>query len=107
MTVAVARVLRIFLDDVAAPRYGYDLMRHTGFASGKLYPILARLERAGWLVREREDVEATVQGRPVRYFYRLNPSGLEEVRYQMAELSRQLQPSDGPAAALRPEGGLT
>jgi hypothetical protein len=43
MTLAVAAVLRVFLDDPDAPRYGYELMRRTGFPSGKLYPILARL----------------------------------------------------------------
>jgi PadR family transcriptional regulator, regulatory protein PadR len=53
VTVATARVLRAFLADASRPRYGYDLMRETGYASGKLYPILARLTRAGWLERAR------------------------------------------------------
>ena len=57
ITVAVARVLREFLVDAARPRYGYDLMRSTGFPSGKLYPILARLQHAGWLVRSAEQVD--------------------------------------------------
>ena len=54
MTIAVARVLREFLADVGEPRYGYELMQSTEFPSGKLYPILARLQHAGWLCRERE-----------------------------------------------------
>ena len=71
ITVAVARVLREFLDDVSKPRYGYELMQVTGYASGKLYPILSRLAAAGRLIREREDVEFSRAGRPVRYTYRL------------------------------------
>ncbi len=46
MTRAVAALLRIFLGNESEARYGYDLMKETGFASGKLYPILARLEAA-------------------------------------------------------------
>jgi PadR family transcriptional regulator, regulatory protein PadR len=64
MTIAVATVLRIFLNDVSEPRYGYELMRLTGFPSGKLYPILARLQRAGWLIREQEQIDPGAPGRP-------------------------------------------
>ena len=45
VTVAVARVLREFVADASEPRYGYELMQLTGFPSGKLYPILARLQQ--------------------------------------------------------------
>jgi PadR family transcriptional regulator len=55
VTVAVARVLREFVADASEPRYGYELMQLTGFPSGKLYPILTRLQQAGWVSRERED----------------------------------------------------
>jgi hypothetical protein len=49
VTVAVARVLREFLSEPSADRYGYELMRATSFPSGKLYPILTKLVRIGWL----------------------------------------------------------
>ncbi|HWN61971.1 MAG TPA: helix-turn-helix transcriptional regulator, partial [Streptosporangiaceae bacterium] len=39
------RVLRAFLDEPTAPRYGYDLMKAASLQSGTLYPLLARLER--------------------------------------------------------------
>ena len=80
VTVAVAAVLSQFLEDAAQPRYGYDLMRSTGFASGKLYPILFRLERAGWLTRELEDCDPAEQGRPRRRMYRLTPDGARGAR---------------------------
>jgi PadR family transcriptional regulator PadR len=103
--VAVAQVLRAFLDDVSESRYGYDLMRQTGFASGKLYPILARLQKAGWLLREHEDVDASAEGRPPRALYRLSPEGLEAARYELAALADQLRPPTAGPVRLRPEGG--
>ncbi|MGH3802500.1 MAG: hypothetical protein ACRDTD_20720, partial [Pseudonocardiaceae bacterium] len=57
VTATVGKVLRVFLDDVTAPRYGFELMQRTGLASGTLYPILTRLEAAGWLTGHFEDVK--------------------------------------------------
>lgn len=104
VTVAVATVIRIFLTDPLQPRYGYELMRVTGFPSGKLYPILARLLAAGWLTKEREDVDPAEAGRPVRHSYRISLQGAAAARHALAELHRQL----GPAPVLgdlRPQGG--
>lgn len=93
ITVAVARVLREFLADPGEARHGYELIQLTGFSSGKLYPLLARLHRAGLLVREREDVDPHQAGRPARYLYHLNANAIEPVRQQLAELSDQLRPA--------------
>jgi PadR family transcriptional regulator, regulatory protein PadR len=90
VTVAVAVVLRAFLDDPVRARYGYDLMRQTGFASGKLYPILDRLDQAGWLDREREVTDASAEGRPPRVFYRLTATGIPAARAECAALSDRL-----------------
>jgi PadR family transcriptional regulator, regulatory protein PadR len=92
VTVAVAAVLRIFLDDTARPRYGYELMQLTGFPSGKLYPVLARLEGAGWLMKEREPVDPSVAGRPVRRIYRLTRDGEQAARSELSLLQQQLLP---------------
>lgn len=102
MTVAVATVLRVFLDEPCRPRYGYELMKLTGFPSGKLYPILARLQRAGWLVKKHEAVDPAAAGRPVRRFYLLTPDGVRSARSELAALSEQLRLAPGPAL---PEGG--
>src|SRR6266511_6306198 len=105
MTIAVATVLRTFLDDVAEPRYGYELMRLTDFPSGKLYPILARLQRAGWLIREQEDIDPATAGRPARRLYRLSPDGIQTARHEPAALLEQLQPGSDPVARPRPQAG--
>lgn len=106
MTVAVAMVLRAFLDDLDQPRYGYDLMRQLGFPSGKLYPILARLQKAGWVLREQEDIDPSAEGRPPRALYRLSPTGIQVARTELAALSQLLRlPAENGAGQLRPEGG--
>lgn len=105
VTVAVAVVLRVFLDDIARARYGYELMRLTGFPSGKLYPVLARLERAGWLVKEREDIDPAAASRPARRLYRMSEEGVQAARYELARLSEQLRPGVERQGRLTPEGG--
>lgn len=108
ITVAVAKVLRAFLEDPAHPRYGYELMRVTGFPSGKLYPILAKLQAVGWLIREREDIDTSVAGRPARSMYRLSQEGTRAAQEELAALSAELRPpllAENPRV-LRPEGGL-
>jgi PadR family transcriptional regulator len=103
ITVAVARVLREFLADPSEPRHGYELMQLTGFPSGKLYPILTRLYRAGWLTREREDVDPGQVGRPARCLYRLSPQAAESARFELSALSEQLAPA--PPRPLRLQHG--
>lgn len=105
VTVAVARVLREFLSEPSAERYGYELMRATSFPSGKLYPILTKLVRIGWLIREREDTEAAEVGRPPRFYYRLTADGVEAARYELAVLNEQLAPPTRRLGTLQPEGG--
>jgi len=53
--------------------YGYDLSKVTGLKSGTLYPILQRLNDAGWLETKWE--EATEPGRPPRHLYRMTRTG--------------------------------
>jgi PadR family transcriptional regulator, regulatory protein PadR len=61
--------------------HGYALSQGTGLASGTLYPILMRLEKAGWLETRWE--EEHVPGRPPRHFYRLNSDGREWAREEL------------------------
>jgi DNA-binding PadR family transcriptional regulator len=106
MTVAVATVLRVFLADAARPRYGYDLMEETRFPSGKLYPILARLTRAGWLRRyQEENVDPSAAGRPPRVMYVLTEAGAYSARLELAALSQLVTPPEFPHGRLRPERG--
>jgi DNA-binding PadR family transcriptional regulator len=82
VTVATAKVLAAFLD--TQPRYGLELMRETGLQSGTMYPILARLERAGWVDSAAEDV-APQSVR--RRYYRLTGKGDAAARLCRAALA--------------------
>lgn len=105
VTVAVAVVLRAFLAAPAESHYGYDLMRMTGFASGKLYPILARLQAAGWLETELEQVDPAAVKRPRRRWYRLSGEGAACAQQELAVLHQQLAPPPTGRRTARPQVG--
>lgn len=105
ITLAVATVLRVFVEEVGALRYGYELMQLTGYPSGKLYPILARLEAAGWLSTEMEQVDTSVEGRPPRRWYRLTEDGAVAARQALAALQQQITPRRIGSGYLSPAGG--
>ena len=86
--------------------YGYEIVSKVtdrtngalGITDGTLYPVLYRLERAGWV-----DVrwETPARGVPRKY-YRLTPAGREE----LARLKREWQSFvSAMAALLEPEEG--
>ena len=66
--------------------YGFDIMDHTGLASGSVYPALSRLERIG-LVRSRwEDAAlARREKRPPRRYYEISASGRAALSSALAE----------------------
>jgi DNA-binding PadR family transcriptional regulator len=96
LTPKMAKVLKVFLQAPAEPRYGFELMKLTGMASGSLYPMLARLEEAGWLTRGKENIDPHQKGRPPRLHYRITGAAASAAQLQLAELSEQYRP---PAAA--------
>jgi DNA-binding PadR family transcriptional regulator len=85
MTAPLQRVLRAFLEDPAAPRYGYDLMKAAGLPSGTLYPMLARLEDQK-LVTSAWETPQTAGERPRRY-YQLTGEGIQVARLELAQVS--------------------
>jgi DNA-binding MarR family transcriptional regulator len=115
MTPAIGRVLKAFLDDPAAKRYGFELMQVTGMTSGSLYPTLAKVERAGWIVGEREPIDPREEGRPARRYYMLTAEGATTGAAALAEFSQQFRPTPKPGVLEqirdatcrpRPAGGI-
>lgn len=76
MSLQTLRVLEAFLDNPGDALAGADVQKRCGIASGTLYPILLRLESAGWFVSRWESIDPAAAGRPRRRLYRLTPSGL-------------------------------
>ena len=97
ITAAVSKVLAAFLEDPDEVRYGLDLMRASGHPSGTLYPILLRLQNAGWVEAYWEDIDPVAAGRPVRRYYRLTPDGRVSAQTEIAALQAQLNRGLGPA----------
>jgi PadR family transcriptional regulator, regulatory protein PadR len=101
MTTSVLKVVSAMLTDPTADRYGLDLMRDTGLASGTLYPILVRLERAGWVSARWEDIDPVVEGRPSRRYYRLTADGASGARREIAAIRQQLSRPIGVIGGVR------
>jgi PadR family transcriptional regulator len=80
MTVPMLLAIRAMLDDPTREMYGLEICKAAELPSGTLHPILARLERCGWLESRWEDVEPTAGGRPRRRYYRFSPHGAERAR---------------------------
>jgi PadR family transcriptional regulator PadR len=79
-----ASVLRVFLADVDAEFTGLDLVERTGLLPGTTYPILVRLQQAGWVTARWSNPAG---GGPVtrKRYYRGVPSGLLEAQRALAE----------------------
>lgn len=103
----MASVIKVFLEDLGRPRYGFELMRITGQPSGTLYPILAKFERAGWLTGGKEDVDPRAEGRPPRRLYRMTGDAVPAARVQLAVLSERYRPPVATRPQLSPRGGTT
>jgi PadR family transcriptional regulator PadR len=74
-TTAVLRMLRE--DASEQGLYGLQIAQALGMPTGSVFPILGRLERAGWIVGTWEDPEqaASAKRRRRRRYYRLTSLG--------------------------------
>jgi PadR family transcriptional regulator PadR len=85
MTLTTIRLISVLLQDPTRPVYGLELVKAVKSKSGTIYPILARLERAGWLqaMWEEETEHAGTSGGPRRRFYSLTGLGERRAREEI------------------------
>lgn len=105
LTPALEQVLRAFLEEPAADRYGYDLMKIAKLPSGTLYPLLSRLEDKGLVTATWEAARQDGSGRPPRRFYRLTGEGLRVARMELAQHSLGSPATTTRRPASRPAHG--
>jgi DNA-binding PadR family transcriptional regulator len=74
------QVLRFFMSDIGKARSGAEIHHATRVGSGTLYPLLVRLEDAGWLSSEWEDIDVSKEGRPRRRYYSITGLGQRSAR---------------------------
>lgn len=87
LSLQTLKVLEAFLEDPTAELAGADVRKRGHLSSGTLYPILLRLESAGWLVSRWEKVDPATVGRPRRRLYRVTPTGLRRTSEAFGSLS--------------------
>src|SRR4029077_20668598 len=80
------KVLKLLIEQPRQGRSGAEMSRALGISSGTLYPLLARLESAGWLNSEWETIDPSEVGRPRRRFDKLTGLGQTRASTALAEL---------------------
>ncbi len=88
MSLQTLKVLEAFLENPGEQLSGAEVHQRCGLASGTLYPILLRLEAAGWFVSRWESINPSSAGRPRRRLYRLTPTGLRRAGEVFASFKR-------------------
>jgi DNA-binding PadR family transcriptional regulator len=104
MTLQTQAVLRVLLDRPLQEHYGLDISKAAGLPSGSVYPTMARLERAGWVSSDWEQVDTHAVGRPRRRYYKLTPDGAEMAEQALAATLERLSPQPGRRDRLRSHG---
>ena len=80
------QVLRLFMSDTVQARSGAEIHLATNIGSGTLYPLLLRLEEAGWLSSEWETTDPSREGRPRRRYYLITGEGQRAARAALEPL---------------------
>lgn len=86
LTVQTLKVLGAVFSAAPSDVAGVDIANATKLSSGTLYPILLRLEEAGWLGSHWEDGAPQMLGRPRRRFYHLTALGARETKLAFREV---------------------
>jgi DNA-binding PadR family transcriptional regulator len=86
MSAPTLKALRALLIAGDEPLNGTAIMRREGLKAGTLFPMLKRLEAAGWVTGEWEAEDPKVLGRPRQKFYRLTDLGRERATAELKAL---------------------
>jgi PadR family transcriptional regulator, regulatory protein PadR len=73
MTSSTLAVLRVLHSAAGDPVWGFRIIERTGQPPGTVYPVLKRLQEAGWVAAEWEAEQP--EGRPRRRLYELTEHG--------------------------------
>ncbi|WP_019010879.1 PadR family transcriptional regulator [Deinococcus aquatilis] len=88
----VLRVLQVLYQRLDDPHYGLELQRALNISNGALYPILDKLERAGYVKSQLEDLDEVAAGRRKRRYFQLTATGIpfaeEHLRTTLATLGQ-------------------
>ncbi|MBO2461146.1 PadR family transcriptional regulator [Actinomadura violacea] len=108
MTLQTQMVLRQALVEPTREWYGLEMVLATGLPTGTVYPIIARLEQAGWITSRWENVsEQATEARPRRRYYQFTADGTEEARLALAKAhaNRVTTPVSWSSLGTHPDAG--
>jgi len=94
LTTQTLKILGTLMNNRPDALSGAEIGRFTRLKSGTLYPILFRLERAGWLESFWESETPRELGRPRRRFYRLTGVGAKNAKSGLRDFTSAI---GGPA----------
>lgn len=106
ITLQTLQVLRILLTDPMEEHYGLEISRRSGLPTGSIYPILTRLEAAGWITSAWEEIDESREGRRRRRYYRLTDDGAQRAQEAVLNALSELAPAASAQPGLRPGGVL-
>jgi PadR family transcriptional regulator PadR len=101
MTLQTQKVLAALLRHPTRPHYGLEIAKDAGLPSGTLYPLLARLETAGWVESRWEEIDPVAVGRRARRYYTLTGEGEVAARAEVGRMLAALRQAD-PTVSPRP-----
>jgi PadR family transcriptional regulator PadR len=107
ITMNLLKVLVALLADPTTSHYGTEIGKAARLSGGSLYPLLLRLEQAGVLESDWEQVDPSEVGRPRRRLYRLTGEGAEYARRTLQEAQQSLTPSFGRIPGFPVPGGAS
>lgn len=82
-------ILELLLQRPTGHWYGLEICKVTGLPSGTVYPVLSRLEQAGWIVSDWEPLSSYERaGRPARRYYEFSSDGAAKARAMLAAAYR-------------------
>jgi DNA-binding PadR family transcriptional regulator len=90
LSLPALQAVAMMLEDPGAEYWGLAIAKQIHVPTGTIYPILHRLEAAGWLESTLEQVDTTTACRPPRRLYRLTPTGARMAREALIHTRRSL-----------------
>jgi PadR family transcriptional regulator, regulatory protein PadR len=99
MSAQTQAILAVVMADVQGRHYGFEIARRAGLATGTVSPVLAKLERDGWLESYWEQIDSVAEGRRPRRYYTVTALGAQEADCHRQEVLRELSWGQGGVAA--------
>jgi len=97
VTPATVDVLECLLEGAGTATWGLQVIKRSSRPPGTVYPLLDRLERAGWVRSHWEDDDA--RSGPRRRLYALTADGTEAASRTVAAFGARRAPASAAAPA--------